>query len=126
MAQSFRVQPLGAAKHNEETFSILGQIEGRQQSVFIRRAIIEYAESLEGGYTHGEHSLSEKPEFLTDSQWGKFKHWSSESKTVDYSFLIAFYWIKNQFKYIRDGELQREIIVNSKGLIPDFSSEVQP
>jgi len=118
--EMFRLDPLGSVLHNEKTLEIFSQIDKQRWSQFVRMSILEYAKDF--GYVYTKYT--EKPEFLNNKQWSIFKHRANHSKLVDYTFYLAFHWVKYQdkFQYIKIGLLLRMMIEhNGDSLIQMFN-----
>lgn len=125
MAKTFRIDLLGSAVHDDKTLDAYSRIDRWKRSGFIRYAIMEYAKK--SGYPVKTKKVFHCPIFLNERQWETFKDYNSKSKLVDYSYFLAFHWLKYQskFKYIKSGELLREIVGSSINLIPDFLASLE-
>ena len=129
--RSFRIDLIGSSLHSERTLEIFRIVKKR--SKFIRYAIMEYAKKE--GFDKVEFDNCQ-PDFLDDCQWEIYKDRisPSERKYVDYSYYLAFHWLRYKFQLehpitkakieIGIGQLLREIIENSNDLIPTFQSEL--
>jgi hypothetical protein len=115
MGNMFSVPILGAVAHSEETKRILKLHSfNRKQSDFIRWSIWRFAKSRNFDEAS---NIGIKPKYISTDIWRKIIMAQKKSYNVDYTYVIAFYWLLslNEFKGYNKSKLMREIIESSNG-----------
>ena len=98
--KSFSIPLLGVMKHTEETRAILAPYaQDRKQSEFVRRAIIRFAD--EAGFDHFAFDIvtNVRPEYIPENHWNEIVTKEQKSYGVDYTYAIAFWWLKRKSEY---------------------------
>lgn len=113
----FSIPLLGVIQHTEETKEILAPYaKERKQSEFVREAIIKFANNLGFDYIFGYVWLGKiKPNYIPTLVWQQILIKQQKSYGVDYTYAIAFYWLKSldQFKHYCKAKLVKEIVTAS-------------
>lgn len=111
MPDFFRIEGLPAVKHTEQTRKILNALNGNK-SKSIRKAIRLFADE-EGFNWNGE----DRPVFLDDKRWQSYlekqqKSQAKKSNRVDYTYLIAFWYLQDKFSDLPASTILRRAILN--------------
>ncbi len=117
----FRIDPFGSVAHNEETLKMAGKMKSwGGWSSFVRIAIVKYAEDFDFDFLVNLKEYTVKPDYLNDEQWQVFRTLVKSSKSVDYTYFLAFFWLKSlpEFRYINQSDLLRKIISESGHFFP--------
>lgn len=103
---TFRVALLPGVAHSSETMRILDN--KIPTSHLVREAILHKARK-----TNYQVSNGEKPYWLLSERWKRYQAAQSNSRYIDYSYYLAFYWLKSlpKFRYISSGSLIRLVLV---------------
>lgn len=112
MADFFKIDELPAVKHTEETRKKLSKLNDSKSS-YIRKAIRLFA-SEEGFSWNGKS----KPDFLSIERWERYKEKQAISNTggrsnkVDYSYLLAFWYLEDKFSDLPASVILRRAVLN--------------
>lgn len=92
---------------DEETEEILGRQEKRKKSAFIREAILNLAIS------HGYWPPNSQPVYIPGKKWAQVQEAENKNRSVDYSYVIAYYWLKAlpMYSYRQKSQIVREAII---------------
>lgn len=107
----FSIPVLGVLKHSKKTREILEPYAAQsKQSCFVRDAIVSYASRR--GFAYNDSTNGNRPNFVPAQVWNKILDLQAKSKRVNYSYVIAFYWLKSlpEFTLHPKSKLFREII----------------
>lgn len=113
--KAFSLPILGALLHSEKTREILAPyVKKRKQSEHVRQAILRFAGNK--GFRH-HHTINDnyKPLYVSKKSWQQIKRLQRKSYYIDYTFLVAFYWLQQlpEFDGYNKSKLIREIIETS-------------
>jgi hypothetical protein len=98
--KSFSVPLLGVIQHTKETKEILTPYaRDRKQSEFVRDAVMEFADNSDFDYGAFDIEMNVKPWYVPGKHWNEIVIRQQKSYGVDYTYAIAFWWLKSQPKY---------------------------
>jgi hypothetical protein len=103
---TFRIALLPGVAHSEETMIILNN--EIPTSHLVREAILHKARKANYQTPNGK-----KPHWIISERWKKYLVAQGNSRYIDYSYYLAFYWLKSlsEFQYISSGSLIRKALV---------------
>jgi len=109
MANTFHVMGLPTTTHNEATREILNKQPDR--STFVREQVVKFAKYHGFEWSENGH----KPSFINDDKWREYVTLSERSRHTDYTFLVAYQWLKSldKFQYISNADLLRLIVLSN-------------
>ncbi len=110
MKKSFSIPLLGYVLHTDETEKILTPYaQNRTQSEFVRKAIIKFADNVGFDYISFD---TVKPDYISAKHWQQIQTKQQKSYGVDYTYAIAFWWLKSQsqFQHYNKSKLIKEIV----------------
>lgn len=103
----------------EHTSATKKLANNRSASIFVRWSILDFA--TERGFSdrlpNSKINGASKPEYLAPDIWEKVKDAHIRSKNIDYSYVLAFFWLLSlpEFKRFKKAALVREIVNLSLG-----------
>jgi hypothetical protein len=106
MKKKFNVSLLYQVTHDNETIEIFENVDEGKRGSFVREAILEFASN------EGFRLPKELPDYMPPSKWKMIQDFQGVSRKVDYSFLVAYHWLKSLSRYSYKGksEIVREAI----------------
>jgi hypothetical protein len=93
---------------DEAIQEILDQAEAHKKLEFVREAILSMA------IEHGYWPPSGQPIYVPADKWRKVQEVEEKHRSVDYSYVIAYFWLKSlpKFSYRQKSDIIREAIKN--------------
>lgn len=98
-------------EHTEKTQKLANN---RNASLFVRTSILNFA--IDRGFSdclpNSKINGASKPPYLPTDIWEKVKSMHIRSKNIDYSYILAFFWLLSlpKFERFKKAGLLREIL----------------
>jgi hypothetical protein len=110
MANTFHLNGLPMVRHTKETREIFSEIKGNK-SEFQRNKILEFTKQYGFSWQSNNGNI---PDFVPKGKWQEYQRLSKYSTTIDYTYIIAYYWLRSldKFQFAKHADLQRLIISN--------------
>jgi hypothetical protein len=108
VTDTFHAMGLPTTTHTAATREILDNKPDK--SKFIRAQVLKFAASH--GFEWAANGY--RPGFMSDEKWQRYSELSGKSRHIDYTFLVAYDWLKSldKFHYSTDANLMRLIVLS--------------
>ncbi len=100
--KSFRVAGLSSCWHNQETREIFERCVNGSITEFVTVSIVNYAEKM--GFIHATH-------FINSKRLGEIENMIDKSRKKDYTYLVAFEYLRWKRPGVNTSNLYRDAIV---------------
>lgn len=113
MSNMFSIPILGAMAHSLKTKQILApHVSNREQSEFIRMAIMRFADKQIKNNNNFSTEYVKKPKYIDSAIWQQINTLQQKSYRVNYLYAIAFFWLLSlpEFANYSKSKLMRTII----------------
>ncbi len=112
--KSFRVTGLPTCYHTPETKEIFKKHVNGDVTItqLITLAIVEYAKQLGFAYPKSSNLVMIKPEYINDERFAQIQYTIDKSKEKDYTYLVAFEYLRWKRPGVSKSNLQRDAIKN--------------
>jgi hypothetical protein len=87
----FTLPLLNLVTPDKEVQGILNKQKPRQKLSFVRKAILNFA--IDQGY----QLPNDQPVYVSTNKWQKVQEAKNKHRSVDYSYVLAYFWLKSLF-----------------------------